>query len=230
MEVKWIKIKIEQRLNKLSTSTYDNLECWHIIEAFNKAQLEWVREQLNGLNITKESAESTNKKVTDLEKILKPKRLKVFKKQNYYETEEIPSDFLEFNRLTPKGKHGGCERDLTSWFIEESNVNIYLNDEYMKPSFEWGETIHTMSENTFKVYTNNTFTIEHVDLLYYRKPKEIFLEGCENFEGKDLGDIDPEFKDDIVEILIDKAAAILAGDMEIWNQYQRNEQNSIKKS
>jgi hypothetical protein len=31
-----ITIKIKQRLNKLDSQDYDNLECWHIIEAFKR--------------------------------------------------------------------------------------------------------------------------------------------------------------------------------------------------
>ena len=46
-----IEIKVKERLNKLSSNDYDNLECWQIIEAFNKAQVEWCRRQLHGYNI-----------------------------------------------------------------------------------------------------------------------------------------------------------------------------------
>ena len=36
-----IVIKVKQRINKLDSQDYDNLECWQIVEAFNKAQVEW---------------------------------------------------------------------------------------------------------------------------------------------------------------------------------------------
>ena len=42
-----IQIKLRQRLNKLSSNDFDNLECWQIIEAFNKAALQWTRRQLS---------------------------------------------------------------------------------------------------------------------------------------------------------------------------------------
>ena len=35
-----IIIKVKQRLNKLDSQDYDNLETWQIIEAFNKGQVE----------------------------------------------------------------------------------------------------------------------------------------------------------------------------------------------
>ena len=49
-----IEIKIKQRLNKLDSQDYDNIECWQIVEAFNKAQVEWARRQLHGINIVNE--------------------------------------------------------------------------------------------------------------------------------------------------------------------------------
>ena len=33
-----IQLKIKQRLNKLDSSDYDNIEAWQLIEAFNKGQ------------------------------------------------------------------------------------------------------------------------------------------------------------------------------------------------
>ena len=49
-----IVIKLKQRINKLDSQDYDNIECWQAVEAFNKAQVEWCRRQLHGLNVVKE--------------------------------------------------------------------------------------------------------------------------------------------------------------------------------
>jgi hypothetical protein len=45
-----IVLKVKQRLNKLDSQDYDNLETWQIIEAFNKAQVGWCRRNLHGIN------------------------------------------------------------------------------------------------------------------------------------------------------------------------------------
>ena len=42
-----LQLKIKQRLNKLDSNDYDNIEHWQIIEAFNKAQIQWVRRNLH---------------------------------------------------------------------------------------------------------------------------------------------------------------------------------------
>ena len=52
-----IQIKVKERLNKLDSLDYDNIECWQIVEAFNKVQIEWARRQLHGGNIYKEGDE-----------------------------------------------------------------------------------------------------------------------------------------------------------------------------
>ena len=59
MDVRLIPIKIKERLNKLSSNDYDNLECWQFIEAFNKAQLDWSRANLHGGNQYREGDEQT---------------------------------------------------------------------------------------------------------------------------------------------------------------------------
>ena len=65
-----IQLKIKQRLNKLDSQDYDNLECWHIVEAFNKAQVEWCRRQLHGFNQFKEGDEQSNRRIDDLQILL----------------------------------------------------------------------------------------------------------------------------------------------------------------
>ena len=54
-----LQIKIKQRPNKLASLDYDNLQCWQIQEAFNKAQLEWTRRMMYGYNLRKEGTEQS---------------------------------------------------------------------------------------------------------------------------------------------------------------------------
>ena len=42
-----LQIKFKQRLNKLASNDYDNLECWQIVEAFNiKKEMKCLRDVL----------------------------------------------------------------------------------------------------------------------------------------------------------------------------------------
>lgn len=77
-----LQIKIKQRLNKLDSLDYDNLECWQIAEAFNKAQIEWTRRQMYGMNIRKEGAEQSSGLVDDLQKLMKSELLTMTQKRS----------------------------------------------------------------------------------------------------------------------------------------------------
>ena len=70
MENKLVRLKIKQRLNKLASSDYSNLECWQEAELINKAQLQWTRRNLHGGNIYKEGDEQSIVRVDDFQTIL----------------------------------------------------------------------------------------------------------------------------------------------------------------
>ena len=57
MENNTLLLKLKQRLNKLDSQDFDNIECWQFLEAFNKAQVEWCRRNLHGGNMYKEGDE-----------------------------------------------------------------------------------------------------------------------------------------------------------------------------
>ena len=60
-------------------------------------------------------------------------------------------------------------------------------------------------------------------LIYYRQPIKIQIVGCVDpyTNIASTVEVQCEFKDDIVELIIDEAASILAGDIESGNQFSR---------
>lgn len=219
-----LQLKIKQRLNKLASNDYDNLECWQIVEAFNKGQLAWVRRQIIGLNLEKQGDEQTTRKIDDLQTLLKESPIQVIKKDLYYETVLLPEDYMQFKRFIAQADKDCCTNpaDLAVIFIaEEQNVPILLQDTLKKPSFEWGETFCTIVGNRVRIYTNNEFDIVNTKLMYYREPTKIQIKDCvDPYTLKpSIIDIECEFHDNIAEILIDESVKILAGDIESMNQY-----------
>ena len=65
-----LQLKIKQRLNKLDSNDYDNIEKWQIVEAFNKAQKDWCRRQLHGTNQKSEGDEQSIRRIDDLQILL----------------------------------------------------------------------------------------------------------------------------------------------------------------
>jgi hypothetical protein len=228
-----LQLKIKQRLNKLASLDYDNIECWQIQEAFNKAQLEWTRRQLHGLNSKREAAEQSINTVDDLQILLSQVPLSATEKDKYFETVNIPTNYLHFVRVSANAKTDCCPKtDLSIYQVEEANIDILISDQFKGPSFEWAETFCTVFGDKVRVYTDNKFDVEDINLVYYRKPVDIQFVGCVNPSTgvAYTSNVECELKDDICEIIVDEAVAILAGDIESMNQYQRELQNSQRNS
>ena len=227
MENNTLLIKLKQRLNKLDSNDYDNIECWQFIEAFNKAQIEWCRRNLHGGNMYKEGDELSKKRIDDLQPLLIELSLTGNQTDTYFETDNFPLEqYLEFKRVSTKGKDDCCNpRSMTVYLAEEANVPLLLRDPLKNPNFDWGETFCTMLNNTIRIYRKD-FDIVNPVLTYYRKPTLIQIEGCVNpYTGQvSTTNVNSEFKDDLVEVILDDTAALIAGDIENTYQQQRGSQ------
>jgi hypothetical protein len=223
-----ITIKIKQRLNKLDSQDYDNITCWQVVEAFNKAQVEWSRRQLHGINVVKEGDEQSTRRKDDLQKLLIKTPLTSVKKDLYYEG-DVPVNYLQWKRVDIYAKKECCDkRRMTVYLAEEGNLNQLLRDKSKQPSFEWAETFATLINDTVHLYTNNEFEVEEAYLTYYRQPVKIQIDGCSDpYTGvTSTTNVDCEFKDDIIELIIDEAVSILAGDIESGNQFSRTQESA----
>lgn len=224
-----LQIKLKQRLNKLASNDYDNIECWQIVEAFNKAQVEWVRRQLHGNNMYKEGDEMSKRRIDDLQALLLEVNLTGSQDDKYFESTSIPENYMEFKRITAYATSECCPkpRSMTVYLSEEASVDLILRDPLKRPDYEWGETFCTWINNRVRVYKKD-FDITTVSLTYYRQPVLIEIEGCQNpYDGiTSAVDVESEFKDDIVEVLLDETASLIAGDTENFNQYTTNQQTA----
>jgi hypothetical protein len=186
------------------------------------------------LNALKESSEQSVTVVDDLQILLNEVDLNGFERLKFFESEPIPANYLHFVRVSANIKNDCCpERALSTIYQgEEANVDMLLADSFKSPSFEWAETFCTILGDKIRIYTNGKFTVVDPRLVYYRKPKDIQFVGCTNIStGQAFSvNVECELKDDICEIIVDEAAAILAGDIESMNQYQRETQNAQRNS
>ena len=202
-----LQIKFRQRLNKIASNDYDNIECWQIVEAFNKAQLEWCRRQLHGNNMYKEGDEMSKKRIDDLQPLIVDLGLEFINFKNYIETVPnwFPENYLEYKRITTEAITDCCPlvkiidgeeniappderpeyipvereagRSMTVYLAEEANVDLYMRDPLKRPDFEWGETYCTMQGDRVRIYKKD-FEIVNPILTYYRHPRYIEIAGC----------------------------------------------------
>jgi hypothetical protein len=112
---------------------------------------------------------------------------------------------------------------MTTYLVEEANIDLILRDPLKRPDYDWGETICTLSGGRVKIFSNSDFKVYKPKLTYYRTPTNIQITGCKDpYTGLESNtDVPCEFKDDIAEILIDEAVAIIAGDITDVSTYQR---------
>lgn len=227
MDAELIKIKVKQQLNKLDSGDYDNLHCWDIAEAINKAQLIWCRKQLHGSNIFREGDEQSKRRVDDLQILLTTIELDTLFDKGVYSEVELPENYFEFKRCTPYGSTDICRNlRLKSYFIEEANVDFYLQNELKKPSIKWRETFHTLKNNKITIYTNNEFEVDKLEFVYYRLPKQIIFKECQSYDGNYYTEQTLEFKDDVVEMIINEAVNIISGNIEQYNAYQASDKQN----
>jgi hypothetical protein len=222
-----IQIKIKQRLNKLASNDYDNIQAWQIVEAFNKGMTDWCRRNLHGTNTKQEGDEQSTRRIDDLQILLKETSpLTVTKRGLFYETvNPLPQDYLQWKRIDVQSTKACCEkpRSMKTYLVEEANITEILRDKNKQPNFEWAETIATLIGNKLRIYTNDEFDIEPPVLTYYRQPRKIEIFGTSNpyTQTTTTVEVPCEFKDDLVELFIDEAVKILAGDIESLVQMQR---------
>jgi hypothetical protein len=219
---------MKQRLNKLDSQDYDNIECWQIVESFNKAQVEWSRRQLHGMNLVKEGDEGSTRRKDDMQVLLSTDDLALIDKDDYYKS-ILPADYLQWKRVDVFANKDCCDkRRMTVYLAEEGNLNQLLRDKSKQPSFNWAETFATLINNNVHIYTNNEFDIQKADLIYYRQPIKIQIQGCVDpyTNVASAVEVQCEFKDDIIELIIDEAVSILAGDIESGNQFSRGSEGA----
>jgi len=228
MDNNTLLIKLKQRLNKLDSQDYDNIECWQFVEAFNKVQLDWCRRNLHGGNMYKEGDELSKRRIDDLQPLLRELSLTGVVTNQYFETDNFPVDtYLEYKRVSSDATSECCPdpRSMTVYLAEEANVSLLLRDPLKDPSFEWGETFCTILGNKIRIYKNKDFNIVNHILTYYQKPVYIQIQGCvDPYTGVvSTTNIPCQFKDDVVEVLLDDTASLIAGDIENIYQQQRGQ-------
>lgn len=225
---------VKEKLNKLDSKDYDNIQDVKIISAYNEGRLNWLRRNLSGLNVLKAGDESTKKRLDDFNEILTlPKEIFVAKKDGYYLSQKLFPDYFEFKRLEFDAKSKCCEKPLKMmcFLVGESNAELYLRDENKKPSFNWGETFCTLQDFRLKIYTADEFDIENVKITYYRFPENVKKTGILDIDSQNYStsNVDCEFKKDLGNIFINETVSLLSASLELFNQTQLND-NQIEKT
>ena len=128
----------------------------------------------------------------------------------------LPEDFYAFASSYSLATKEDCKnRVLVNWDTKGKNLRVLLTDAHSAPSFEYEETLVSLSKGKMKVYFTD-FHIDEVYLSYYSLPAPIDLEGYTKLDGSRSTTINPELAADAVDEIINRCAA----------EIMRNNQNA----
>lgn len=116
----------------------------------------------------------------------------------------LPSDYFDLSNIEVKASYKNCKKQpFHSFEVKTENLQELLNDKYSEPSFKYRETFyHVTGNSTISVYKKD-FDIDSVNLLYYRYPNKVDIDGYIKSDESNSENIDPEWEDrDVSKILL----------------------------
>lgn len=234
MLVDTLLYKIKQRINKVDSQDYDNIENHVLLDYYNKAQLYLLRETLKGSNQKGDGDEGSKINLNSFQKLIVDKKFNVSganKTSTFYHI-TIPNDYYLIKRIDIEAEKDGCiVDDFVVYFCENYMTSVMYNDPLKCPNFEWRETFYTLSNDEIKVFYKN-FDINKIRVTYYRLPAWVEKNGVFNTKtgAMSVANVPPDFEDDVVELMIDYTAALIGGDIQDVSSYQIHTQNKERTS
>lgn len=129
----------------------------------------------------------------------------------------LPENYFNHSSIQAKAKTTKCGEDYIELYeVKDTDNDVILNDEFLKPSFKYREAPYIFTDNKVRIFTNDEFEVTNVNLTYYKYPNFIKLINEENPE-EGIEDIVLDFDDKALE----KISSILAREFDINNSNQR---------
>ena len=149
-------------------------------------------------------------------------KLKDSNKTREFYSFELPNNYFDLSSVYALGSKGNCKnKKLDLIEVNDINKDIYLTDEYTKPSFEYRESIYNIASTNVNVYYND-FNIDSLILSYYRYPKKLRLQNPENPES----DFDDSFDIDFDDKSINRIISATVGGFDVNNNSDRWQLNN----
>lgn len=213
--------KIDQKLNKLSSNSHQQIELEDKILALNEAQIKLIKQKLDSNNVLKGGLDSFKKRYEDLQKFV----------ENYdahaldltLSDEKLNKWVASLTGISPAfmfyidsyliASKESCTNRIV-WvnrdLAKHADVPTLLNNTNYRPSFEYQETFCVLSTDEVGIFTDGTFTPEKLYLSYIRYPQYIDKEGYIKLDGTNSVNQDCELKNYLEDELVDLTVQNLA--------------------
>jgi hypothetical protein len=214
--------KIDQKLNKLSTNEHQQIPLEDKILALNEAQIKLIKQKVDGFSVTNRlGMDAFKKRYDDLQSLVvdynnQPLTLKLSNKELHQWDADITKlspkymFYLDSYVLADKGKCKNRKIWINKDLAKHGDLSLLLNNDHYKPSFEYQETINTLSSDTISIFTDGTFTPTSLNVMYMRYPIYINKEGYVMLDGKDSINKDCELElyleDELIDLTVQNIA------------------------
>ena len=222
IQVDSLLYKIDQKLNKLSSNTHQQIQLEDKILALNEAQIKLIKQKVDGFSVVsgmgldafKKRYEDLQRLVIDYTKGKLPLKLK---------NKDLNQWNADVTKLTPKymfylDSYILADKDICKdrkiWINKDlakhGDLQFLLNNEHYKPSFEYQETFNFLSSDEISVFTDGTFTPKNIYIMYMRYPEYIDKEGYIKLDGTPSKNRDCELEEYLEDELVDLTVQNLA--------------------
>ena len=227
--------KIDQKLNKLSTSEHQVVNLEDKILALNEAQIKLIKQKVDGWSTNSGyGMDAFKKRYEDLQSLVitynnQPLTLAL-------KNAELNQWFANLHTLNPKymfyidsyviADKGRCT-DRKIWInrdlAKHGDLQFCLNNVHYRPSFEYQETFNFLSSDEISIFTDGTFTPKTINISYMRYPVYINKTGYIMLDGEPSYDQDCELETYLEDELLDLTVQNLA----MYTENQSAVQSSI---
>lgn len=223
--------KLDMRLNKVATSESQSIPLEDKILALNEAQIKLIKKKLNNNNSLSQGLDASKKRYQDLQALVIPfEKMAVTKTTEQYDSYAASIDSLQEKYFVPLEMYASCTKEeckdrmlyIPSPVRHGDLITLMTNKNYA-PSFEYEETLATISDNNIVVYTDGTFIVDNVYLTYLKYPQKIDIEGYEDFDGTPSVNSNTDLPEQLEDELLDVAYLELAIETENIPQVQMSQ-------
>ena len=214
--------KIDQKLNKLSTNEHQQIQLEDKILALNEAQIKLIKQKMDGMPTSSGLGfDSFKKRYEDLQRLVEPfedhpLELKLVNKQLHQYSasiENLTPEYMFYANSYFLANKGRCKNRII-WVNQDlakhGDIQLLLNNDHYKPSFEYQETFNLLSSDEISIFTDGTFEPTTLYLSYIRYPQKIDKEGYVDFDGNESATQDCELESYLEDELVDLTVQNLA--------------------
>lgn len=183
--------KLDMRLNKKSTLDSQTIPKADALFVLNEAQIKLIKQKLTTNNIYNLGFDSFTKRYEDLQGlVVNFEKVTATKTTSSYPAYTVNISSLTREYMFPIEMFTICSKGKCTKrtvpivrLIRHGDVSTTMNNSNTNPSFEYQETVATISENDITIYTDSSFTIDEFYISYIRYPQKITLAGIPNIDG-----------------------------------------------